>query len=451
VGIFAIQAFLSNGIFLYALIFIVFIVIMVIVSAFEMIHYFKKNRYISYKELLVSPHAPAISIILPVFNLEKTVIDKVRALFALQYNNFDIIVVNDGSTDATFDNLKAFYDLEPVDYAAYDQIKTQQVYSYSKSKNPTFSRLTVIDKAHGGKSDALNSGINCSEKEFVLCVESECFLDQTSLLKMIKPFLEEKKPVIATRSVVHIANSCLRKNGHLVDIKLPRRLLPAFQVIEYFKTFLIERLAWSRVNGFHAFSNGVGLFDKDVLIQSGGYSSKVLNPEFEVVVRMVRFMHDNQLEFSLGYVSEPICWVDVPEQIAELGIQRKKRASGNLETFKLHKSLVFNSNYGALGMLNLPYLFFYECITPFVEFGCLLFLGLMLFAGAISWEFVGIFISMLYFFAVLLSVLSVLFDERSYRSYTSGKDVVRILLLAFVEPIIYQPLKIYWKISGAFR
>jgi poly-beta-1,6-N-acetyl-D-glucosamine synthase len=451
VELFAIHTVLSNSIFLYALIFIFTVIVLVILSSLEMSYYFKKNRYITYKELLVSPFAPSVSIVVPAYNCERVIIEKVRALFALQYNNFDIIVVNDGSTDSTFSQLKDFYDLEPVDFVAHEQLKTRDVYSYSKSKNPTFSRLMVVDKAHGGKSDALNAGINSSEKELIFCVETDCFLDQNALLKIVKPVLEGKHRVIASRTAVQVANSCKRQDGYLVQFRFPFKLLPALQVIEYLKIFLLERLAWSRFNGFHAFSSGVSLFDKEILIQSGGYNSKVLNPDFELMIRMCRFMHDSDLNYSLAYVAEPICWVDVPETVSQLGNERRGLSSGNFQTFKIHKSLFFNLKYGSLGMFNLPYLFFYECVTPFAAFILLVAVAIMLVLNVITLELAGIFLCMLYFFAIILSCIAVLFSEKSYRSYHSGKDVLKMLLLTFLEPLIYQPLTICWKIAGAFR
>src|SRR5699024_3040787 len=116
--------------------------------------------YVSYHELLVSPFAPSVSVVIPVFNEEQNIIDRVRALFALQYNNFEIIVVNDGSTDKTLQVLKEFYKLEMVEQIVNSQLKTQLVRSYYRSANRAHTKLTVIDKVHGGRADALNAGIN---------------------------------------------------------------------------------------------------------------------------------------------------------------------------------------------------------------------------------------------------------------------------------------------------
>ncbi len=294
-----------------------------LISSVELRKYLQKNKYVTYRELLVSAHVPSISVISPVLNSEKTIVNQVRAILALQYNNFDIIVVNDGSTDNTFRNLQTFFQLEPVDFAVYEQIKTHEIHAYYKSKNPAFSKLTVIDKVYGGKADALNAGINTSEKDFILCLEKNCFFHKNLLLKLIKPYLEAEKPVIAVGSVLQVSNSCEKLNGSLIKINFPKKLLPGFQAIEYFKSFLVERLSWSRLNGVHEVSGGVNLFDKEILIRSGGYNSKTLKAGFELIVRMCRYMHDHNLAYQLVYLPDTLCWVDSPCNFSMLGRQRK--------------------------------------------------------------------------------------------------------------------------------
>lgn len=445
---FTVEYIVSNSIFFYALLLILSFVLFVLISSVELGRYIKRNSYVTYKELLVSPHAPSISVISPVFNIEEDVVNHVRALFSLQYNNFDVIIVNDGSTDGTFEKLKTYYQLETVEYAVYEQLKTQAIHSYYKSKNPAFSKLTVIDKARGGKADALNAGLNSSERDLVLCIETDCFLDKNSLLKLVKPFLEDKRRVIAAGTAVHVANSCEEKNGHLVDIKFPRKLLPAFQAIEYFKSFLIERLTWNRLNGVHIISGVVGLFDREILTQSGGYSQKTSKKGFELIVRMCRYMVDCKKDYRVVYIPDPLCWVHAPVNLNGLSKQRKLWAGGNFQTFWLHRDLFFNPKYGLLGLVNFPYWFFFEWITPFFKLLCLSVLTVLAFTANLNWEHICVLLLMIYFFAVLLSAISVLFEEKSYRPYSSTKDVLRILGYIFIEPVVYHPLTIYWKIAA---
>ncbi|MBC7914339.1 MAG: glycosyltransferase family 2 protein [Pyrinomonadaceae bacterium] len=441
-----IEPIINNSIFIYSIVIIFSFLVFVLISALEIKHYLRRNRYVSYRELLVSPFAPSISIVVPVFNAEDIIISKVRALFSLQYNNFEVIIINDGSTDNTFKILDDFYKLEAVDYALHEQLKTQNVHHYYKSKNPAYAKLTVIDKVKGGRADALNAGINTSQKDLLLCLELDCFLDTNTLLKMAKPFLEESKQVIAVGSAVHIANSCEIKNGHLININFPKQVLPSFQVIEYFKSFLVERLTWSRLSGLHIISGAIGMFDREILINSGGYSGNTKKEGFEMVVRMSRYMHDNDLAYRVIYTPDPLCWVDCPPGLSQLSKQRKSWAQGNIQTFVLHKDLFLNPKYGFLGLINFPYWFLVEWVTPLFKVLALLSILLMGIFGSVHWEFVGILFLMIYFFAVILSITSILFEEKSYRPYSSGRDLSKILLLSFIEPLIYHPLNVYWKV-----
>jgi cellulose synthase/poly-beta-1,6-N-acetylglucosamine synthase-like glycosyltransferase len=221
-------------------------------------------------------------------------------------------------------------------------------------------------------------------------------------------------------------------------------------VIEYFKSFLVERLTWSKLNGLHIISGAIGLFDREILIQSGGYNSSSNKEGFELMVRMCRYMHDNNLEYKVVYTPDPLCWIQCPDGLNQLSRQRKRWARGNFQTFLLHKDVFLNPKYGFLGLINFPYWFLVEWITPVFKITALVALLLMGIFGNVHWEFVCILLLMIYFFAVMFSMISILFEERSYRPYTSTRDVIRVLLLAFIEPLIYHPLNVYWKVVSGF-
>ena len=443
----SVESIINITIFIYAFLLIGVFLLFALISSVELKKYLKKNKYVTYKELLVSAHVPPITVIAPVLNAQNAIVNQVRALLALQYNNFDIIVVNDGSTDNTFRNLQTFFQLEIVDFAVHTQIKTREIHGYYKSKNPAFSKLTVIDKVHGGKADALNAGINTSGKDFILCLERDCFFHKNLLLKLIKPFLEEVKPVIGVGAVVQVANSCEKVNGSIVKINFPRMIWPGFLAIEYFKSFLVERLSWSRLNGIHEVSGGVNLFNKEILIRSGGYNSKTLKTGFELVVRMCRYMHDNGLEYQFVYLPDTLCWIESPCDLVALSRQRKNFAAGNFQIFRLNKDLFFNPKYGMLGLINFPFWFFKEWITPFFKLLALISLFLLAVLGKLNWEFTAILLLMLYFFAVMLSLISLIFKEKSYQA-SPYKELTRIVLLIFLEPLVYHPLVTYWKITA---
>ncbi|MEO8796123.1 MAG: glycosyltransferase [Daejeonella sp.] len=442
------EQFLSNAIFYYALIVMFSYLFLTFLSAVEMKSYLRKNSYVDYKAILISPNAPSVSILAPAFNEEASIIDNVRSLLSLHYSNFEVIIVNDGSSDNSMPLLIDYFGLEKVKFALNQQIKTKPLRGIYKSKNPAFSRLTVVDKDNGGKSDALNMGINVSGKDLILCIDVDCIVEQDAILKMVKPFLDEGKRVIATGGVVRIANSCEVRDGRLINVNMPDKLIPRFQVLEYIRAFLMGRMAWSRLNGLLLISGAMGLFDKDIVIKAGGYNHDTVGEDMELVVRMRRYMHDHDLKYRVVYTPDPLCWTESPSDAKILGRQRNRWTRGTMEVLWIHRDLFFNPRYGFLGLLSYPYWFFFEWLAPILEtLGLLAFVGLAAF-GYINWEFSLILFLMVYFFAITLSTIAVLFEEMSYQQYTKGRDLFKLLGMALLEPIIYHPLTVYWSIRG---
>lgn len=446
--LFFFEQIFNSSIFYFAIIVMFSYVFLSFFSALEMKNYMRKNSFIDYREILVSPYAPSVSILAPAYNEEATIVDNVKSIMSLHYGNFEVIIINDGSTDKTLDKLIDAYQLVKVDFCVNYKLKTKQLRGIYKSQNPSFSKLIIIDKVNGGKSDALNLGINVSSKDLILCVDVDCIIEQGALLKLVKPFLEEKKRVIATGGVVRIANSCEVIDGRLTKVIMPENLLSRFQVLEYIRAFLMGRMAWSRLNGLLIISGAMGLFDKEIVISAGGYSCDTVGEDMELVVRMRRYMHDHNMKYQVVYIPDPLCWTESPSNLQILGRQRNRWTRGTIETLWMHKDLFFNPKYGVLGFISYPYWLFFEWLAPILEFVGILTFLLLAFFGKINWEYSLILFFMVYSFSILLSTMAVLFEERSYKKYTSGVEIFKLLILGFVEPLFYHPLTIYWAVRG---
>ena len=161
-----IQFVVNHFIFLLTILLFTAYVLLAIVSAIALQRYLRKNSYVDYNSIILAPLTPSISIIAPAFNEEITIVDNIRALLSLYYNNFEVIVVNDGSKDSTFQKIMDAYHLEKVNYFFDYRIPCERIRGVYKSKNRSFKKLTVIDKINGGKSDALNEGIRQQSKRF---------------------------------------------------------------------------------------------------------------------------------------------------------------------------------------------------------------------------------------------------------------------------------------------
>ncbi|HYH16306.1 MAG TPA: glycosyltransferase, partial [Flavisolibacter sp.] len=333
--------------FVYAMVLIGFYFFIAIFAVVEARRYMRKSSFTEYAMLAASEHAPSLSIIAPAYNEGATIIENVRSLLSIHYNNYEVIIVNDGSKDDSLQKLIDVYDLKPVHLDWEPHIATKPVKAIYKSSNPVFKKLVVVDKVNGGKADALNVGANIATNQYIVCIDVDCILEQDAMLKLTKPFLEnDNVRVIATGGVVRIANSCEIQNGKIVQVHLPKQFLPRMQALEYIRAFLLGRMAWSHLNGLLLISGAFGAFDREIVIKAGGYDHGTVGEDMELVVRMRRYMEENKLPYKVAYIPDPLCWTEAPATFKILGRQRNRWTRGTIETLKIHKVMFFNPRYG---------------------------------------------------------------------------------------------------------
>jgi cellulose synthase/poly-beta-1,6-N-acetylglucosamine synthase-like glycosyltransferase len=437
------------GIFIYSISIIMAYLILAVISVGESIKYIRKNSFIDYDSIVTSPLSPTISIIAPAYNEGNTIIENVRSLISLRYNFYEVILVNDGSKDDSLAKLIKAYDLELVDFKMNEELMTKPIRGIYRSRNPVFNKITVVDKENGGKADALNVGLNVAQNKLVACIDVDCILEQDSLLKMVKPFLEDEyNQVIAAGGVVRIANSCVIEDGRLVKVNLPDKFLPRVQTLEYIRAFLLGRMAWSRLNGLLLISGAFGLFDKRIAIACGGYNTKTVGEDMELVVRMRVYLHERNLEYKVVYIPDPLCWTEAPESFKILNRQRNRWTRGTAETLWLHRKIFFNPKFKSLGLVSYPYWFLYEWLAPIVEFFGILNFALLAFLGYVNWDFFIILLGLVISFAICFSMLAILAEELTYHQYKRKTDMFKLILTALQEPFFFHPFGTWSAIMG---
>jgi len=438
----------NTAIFFYALTVSISYVILAIFSARALHVYLRKNKFVDHNATLTSRYAPSVSLIAPAYNEEKTIVDNIRSLMSIHYNNFEIIIVNDGSKDNTLQTMMDAFSLQKVDFFVEDKIHCKPIRGVYKSTNKAYRKLVVLDKENGGKADALNAGINVSQFDLITCIDVDCILEQDAILKMVKPFMEEKDHVIATGGVIRIANSCVIEDGRLIEAKVPDDLIARFQVVEYMRAFLLGRMAWSKLNGLLLISGALGFFDKRIVIACGGYNHNTVGEDMELVVRMRKYMADNKRKYKVVYIPDPLCWTEAPSEYKILARQRNRWMRGTMETLWIHKILFFNPKYGLLGLLSYPFWLFFEWLAPIIEFLGLVYFIFLLFMGYSNWYFFLILFVTVYFFAITISILSLVFEEFSYRQYQKRTEILKLIGTALLEPLIYHPRTVWWGLKG---
>ena len=446
-----ISFWVESFIFYYTVaIFFVYFVLSVI-SAFVLRRYFLNAKIADHNEVLSSPFAPSISILAPAYNESLNIVENIKALLALHYTNFEVVVINDGSQDQTLARAVAAFDLEKVHYVIDERIFCSEIRGVYKSRKRALSNLIVVDKVNGGKADALNAGLNIAQGQYFIAIDADSIIDPHALQKMVKPFLEESdRQVIATGGVIRIANSCEIVDGHLVKINLPDKLLPLFQVLEYNRAFLLGRLAWSKLNGLLIISGALGLFDKEIVIACGGYHRYTVGEDMELVVRMRRYMTDRKLPYRVEYLPDPLCWTEAPGSLNILIRQRNRWTRGTIETLFSHWDIFLNLKYGVMGMLSHPFWVLFEWLAPVVElFGAVYFVTIAL-LGFANWPYFFVTMFFVYFFSISFTSYAILYDHIAFYRYKSRKMVFKQLLAAIVEPFFFHPLVLYSAIKGNF-
>ena len=439
----------TYGILSYSVLLLLCYVFIGLFSIGEVQYYLKKNSFTDYRILAGATQAPTISILAPAYNEGANIIENVRSLLSIHYNNLELIIVNDGSKDDSLEKLILAYDLYKADFFVNPQIITKEIRGVYKSRNAVYRKLIVVDKVNGGKADALNVGINIARNDYIVCIDVDCILEQDALLKLAKPFLENtKERVIATGGVIRIANSCIVENGRLVKVNLPKKFLPRVQTLEYIRAFLLGRMAWSRLNGLLLISGAFGAFERDIVIKCGGYDHNTVGEDMELVVRMRRYMEEKNQPYKVSFIPDPLCWTEAPESFKILGRQRNRWTRGTIETLRFHRIIFFNPKYGLLGMLSYPYWFFFEFLAPLVEFvGMVGFLIFMLF-GLVDWIFFVNLLLFVFSFGFLYSVFAILMEVLTYNQYKRPNDILNLILTAFLEPFIFHPFVVWSAVKG---
>jgi len=389
--------------------------------------------------------APPITLISPAYNEEATLEEAVRSLLSLNYPDFEVLVCNDGSTDGTLEFLTQRFNLEPVDRVPMGEIPTAPVRGTYRSRR--YKNLWVLDKENGGKADALNAGINYCRSALFCAMDADTLLERDSLLRVVRPFLEDSSTV-AAGGIIRIANGCTIKQGQVEKVGLPQNLLARFQVLEYLRAFLSGRMGWDALDSTLIVSGAFGIFDRSLVVATGGYSTDTVGEDMELVVRLHRHCRENKVPYKIGFVPDPVAWTECPETLAGLGRQRDRWQRGLLESLLRHRVMLLNPRYGRLGVLAYPYFFFLEMLGPLVEgLGYVSFLVTLL-AGRASTLYVIGFLGVAIVLGIVLSISAVCLEEVTFRRYPRKSDLVLLFIIGVLENFGYRQLNTLWRVRG---
>jgi len=390
---------------------------------------------------------PPVSLLVPAYNEEATIASSVRSLLQLDYAEFEVVVVNDGSKDGTLAALQEAFALEVFPEAHWRRLKTQPVRAIYRSR--MYPSLRVVDKENGGKADALNVGINASRYPLFCAMDADSILQRDSLRRVVEPFLDDPR-TIASGGTVRIANGCIVSGGHMERVGLPRHPLALVQIVEYLRAFLFGRVGWATINAVLIISGAFGVFRKDAVVEAGGFMANTIGEDMELIVRLHRFMRARNRPYAIHFLPDPICWTEAPESLAILKSQRIRWQRGLAES--LHRNIaLMGPRGGAPGLVAFPFFLVFECYGPFIEVAGYVFMTLVWIFGAISGTAFASFLGLAISLGFLLSVSALLLEEVSYHLYPRFSQMGILVAAAIFENVGYRQLVTVWRLIGLVR
>ena len=388
---------------------------------------------------------PGICLVIPAYNEEVSIVRTVSAALAVTYPRLEILVVNDGSTDATLETLIRRFDLRPLPEELPPELPCQPIKMVLESRR--HPNLRVVDKRNGGKADSLNAGIGITRQPLVCAIDADVLLDRWALFHLARPYLDDPETV-ASSGMIRLTNGCREEGGRIVERRLPGPWLERMQVLEYIRAFSVGRLFFNRWNAHLIISGAFGLFRRSALLDVGGYQPFSIGEDMELVVRLHRHLRRRRRPYRMAFVADAVCYTEAPRAAGELGRQRTRWHHGLLTTLRLHGAGLLRPSFGLLGMLVVPYFVLFELLSPIFELGGWLMLLPAWLLGLVSAEVLLSFLAAAVVLGSAVSLAAIAIDGLELGHFVRAEDSARLALFAFLEHFGYHQLTLAWRLRA---
>ncbi len=416
-----------------------------ILAFFSIRKHWLSKQVSNFDRLFQSDFYKPVTIIIPAYNEAETIVDNVKSILSLNYPEFEVVVVNDGSNDRTMEELEEYFNLTPSSRNYNSELETAEIVALFDSLE--YSNLVIVDKKNGGKADALNTGINIAQFPLVCNIDADSLIDEQALLSIVEPFARDWQ-VVAAGGTIRVANDCEIEESQIKQVNLSKRPIVRIQVIEYLRAFLFGRVGWASLNSLLIISGAFGVFRRKHLLSVGGYSTETVGEDMELVLKLNRQLQNEKRDYRVVFFPDPVCWTQVPEDIKTLASQRRRWQRGLGESLLINKDLLFNYNYGILGLLGVPFYFFVEFLGPIIEvIGYLAIILTVIFGTGIE-NVLLLFLITSILMGILLSTISLFFEEMTFRKYEWTSDVLALFWYCLVESFGYKQLHTFWRLQG---
>jgi cellulose synthase/poly-beta-1,6-N-acetylglucosamine synthase-like glycosyltransferase len=416
----------------------------------EVYRVLRRERALRGGEWLVKAKSlPGISLLVPAYNEELTIVDNIRSLLTLRYPRYEIVVVNDGSKDGTTAAVIAAFGLQRVELRRPHPAPCRPIRGLYR--NPDYPTLLFIDKENGGKADALNAAMNYARHPLICGVDADSLLDHQALLKAVRPFAEDPGSLIAVGGTIRIANGSTVHGGTVVAEGAPRQLVPLFQVVEYLRAFLIARLAFSRLHTVSIISGAFGLFQRNAVLQVGGYAHGTVGEDMELIVRLHRHFREKGEPYDIRFIPDPVCWTEAPDTLRVLRRQRTRWQRGLCEVLWRHREMILHPRYGRVGLIGLPLFVVFDLVGPVLNLAGFLLLPVFWATGLLDLSFLAAYFAVEVLGGVFLSMMALVLAELTLFRTTRKRDMAFLAFGAIAENFGYRQLNQLWRIEGIWQ
>jgi cellulose synthase/poly-beta-1,6-N-acetylglucosamine synthase-like glycosyltransferase len=400
-------------------------------------------------EYLDSPVTPPVALLVPAFNEQDAVISTVVSLMQLNYPEKEIIVIDDGSTDRTLPNLIEHFQLLPMDFIYRPTLgcKSPEAFYYSHR----YPELLVISKQNGGKSDALNCGINMSRSPYFCTVDADTVIERDALVRLMAPVINSNVNTIVSGGVVRIANGCTLENGELKNIDLPKTWIERCQIVEYIRTFMFGRPGWNSLNATFIASGAFCLLHRESAIGAGGFSTDTVTEDIDIIASLHEYMRKKKWDYRMVFTTDPVCWTEAPDSIKTLAPQRRRWQMGLVQTVMKHNKMIMSPRYGLLGMLGMPFHAYVEAIGCLVEAMGTILIPFSFLVGAMPVTLFLLIMGLAVGYGTLFSLGSVLLEEATLRRYPKARHLMILVWYAIIENFGYRQMITFIRAQGVVR
>ncbi|MEC0093316.1 glycosyltransferase family 2 protein [Paenibacillus macquariensis] len=392
------------------------------------------------KPLNIDLSEKTISVLVPAYNEELTIKNCIDAMEGLNYSNYEVIIINDGSKDQTLDKLNELLDLTISDREADGKLTYAAIKGIYHSEK--YDNIYVIDKFNGGKADSLNAGIDCANSDIVITLDADSMLEINSL-KYVNQYFHDDK-VIALGGTVKIVQGAEKKDGVILD-KFTGKGIIKSQVISYIHGFYCRKLTQSAFNSIVVISGAFGAFYKSILVDVNGFRSTV-GEDIDITLKIHEYIKANNLNKKLVYAPEAVCYTECPENITNFYKQRIRWQKAYVDCILIYWSKLSRKFSFGVSIFFAIDGFVLGTLTAFTT---IFYLIQACFLGTNLSQVIILMSSVLLINALQIGVSLILCKK--YGSNYSLRDYIRMFVFSQFELLTYRNLLLYMNIVGTFK